>query len=170
MKKILFACIFFMFTFCSYGQNNIEISLQQDVRLFFFGDQIGNDPLTVNFLSKIEIPIYNLKKNHFSTYISVEYADIVGKDYKRYALGVGYVIRSIYGKIGAIAYVDFGKTYRQKVGCPTYSFSGELNYKINNRLKFIVTQQFTQRKDLEVVYNSKNEYRFSSFVGLKFRM
>ncbi len=65
MREMLFACSFFMFTFYCSGQKNIEISLQQDLRLFLVGDQKGNDPLTVNFLSKIEIPVYNLKKKPF---------------------------------------------------------------------------------------------------------
>ncbi len=169
MRKILLVCSF-MFTLYSYGQHNLEISLQQDIRLFLVGDQKGNDPLTINFLSKVEIPVYNLKKNHLSTYFSVEYADLVGKNYQRYALGAGYVVKSIYRRIGAGAYLDFGKIYRKKQGYFSYSLSGELNYKINNRLKFIVTQQLTHRKDLKVLYNVKNEYIISGFAGLKYSM
>jgi hypothetical protein len=168
MRKILFTCCILL-ALCSYGQNNIEISLQQDARLFLVGDQKGNDPLTVNLLSKIEIPVYNLEKSHVSTYLTVEYADLVGKNYKRYALGAGYIVNSIYGKIGAGAYLDFGKIYRQEEGFNSFSLSGELNYKINDRLKFIVTQQLTQRKDLKILYNS-NEYVISGFVGLKYSL
>lgn len=170
MKKILFACSFFMFTFYSSGQNNIEISLQQDARLLLVGDQKGNYPLTTNLLSKVEIPVYRFQKNHLSTYISVEYADLVGKNYKRYALGAGYIVKSIYRRIGAGAYLDFGKIYRQKEGFLSFSLSGELNYKINDRLKFVATQQLTQRKDLKVLYNSKNEYVISGFIGLKYSL
>ena len=170
MRKILFAYSFFMLTFYSSGQNNIEISLQQDVRLFLVGDQKGNNPLTVNLLSKIEIPVYNLKKNHLSAYISLEYADLVVKNYQRYALGIGYVVKSIYRRIGVSTYVDFGKIYRKKEGFLSFSLSGELDYKINDRLKFIATQQLTYRKDLKELYNSKNEYVISGFVGLKYRM
>ena len=119
-----------MFGLYSYSQNNIEISLQQDARLLFIGDEKGNDPLTVNLFSRVEIPVYNLKKNHLSTYISAEYADLVGKNYKRYAIGTGYVVKTVYGKIGAGAYVDYGKIYRQKDGFYSFSLSGELNYKI----------------------------------------
>ncbi|MFT5761505.1 MAG: hypothetical protein ACI8WA_000620 [Polaribacter sp.] len=52
MKKLVitFCLLFGLF---SYGQNRIEISLQQDVRLFLVGDQKGNAPLTTNLLSKI---------------------------------------------------------------------------------------------------------------------
>jgi hypothetical protein len=168
MRKTLFTCCILL-ALCSYGQNKIEISLQQDARLFFVGDQKGNDPLTVNLLSKIEIPVYNLEKSHVSTYLTIEYADLVGKNYKRYALGAGYIVNSIYGKIGAGAYLDFGKIYRQEEGFNSFSLSGELNYKINDRLKFIVTQQLTQRKDLKILYNS-NEYVISGFIGLKYSL
>jgi hypothetical protein len=169
MRKFLFA-LNLMFVLFSYGQNKVEISLQQDVRLFLVGDQKGNDPLTVNILSKIEIPVYHFEKNQLSTYLSVEYANLVDKNFKRYALGVGYVVKSIYGKIGAGAYVDFGKIYRENEGFYSFSLSGELNYKINNRLKFICTQQLTQRKDLTELYNSKNGYVISGFVGLKYSL
>jgi hypothetical protein len=169
MRKILFVCSFIVVLY-SYGQNKLEISLQQDVRLFLVGDQKGNNPLTTNILSKIEIPIYNLKKNHFSTYISLEYADLAGKNYKRYALGAGYVVKSIYRRIGAAAYVDFGKIYRQDEGFSSFGLSGELNYKINDRLKFICTQQLTHRKDLKILYNTENEYIISGFIGLKYRL
>lgn len=170
MKKIIITCSFIILGLFCYGQSNIEISLQQDLRLFFVGDQKGNAPLTVNFLSKLEIPVYNLEKSHFSTYLSVEHANLVGKTYQRYALGVGYIVESIYRKIGAGAYLDFGKIYREKEGFSSFSLSGELNYKINDRLKFICTQQLTHRRDLKVLYNSSNEYVISGFVGLKYSL
>lgn len=169
MKKILFT-FSFLLSVCIYGQKKVEFSLQQDLRLFLVGDQKGNDPLTVNFLSKLEVPVYSFKKSHLSTYISVEYADLIVRNYKRYSLGAAYVIESIYGKIGAGAYLDFGKIYRQKEGFSSFSLSGELNYKINDRLKFICTHQLTNRKDLKVFNNSKNEFVISGFVGLKYSL
>lgn len=169
MRKILFVCSF-IFAFYSYGQNNIEISLQQDTRLLLVGDQKGNYPLTTNLLSKLEIPVYALEKSYFSAYASVEYADLVGKNYKRFSLGAGYIVESIYKKIGGGVYLDFGKIYRQQEGFYSFSLSGELNYKINDRLKVICTQQLTQRQDLKALYNSKNEYIISGFVGFKYRL
>jgi hypothetical protein len=160
-----------MFGLYSYCQNNIEISLQQDVRLFTVGDNKGNAPLTVNLLSKIEIPFYNLKKNYLSTYLSVEYASLIDKNYNRYAVGTGYVIKSVYKKLGAGIYADYGKIYRQKDSFYSFSFSGELNYKINNHLKLICTWQLTQRKDLKVLYHHREEdYIISGFIGIKYRL
>ena len=169
MKKLVITlCL--LFGLFGYGQNNIEISLQQDVRLFLVGDQKGNSPLTINVLSKIEVPVYNLESSHFSTYISVEYADLIGENFKRYALGAGYIVNSIYRRIGAGIYVGIGKIYRQEKGFFSYNVSGELNYRINDKLKFIATQQLTQSTDLKKLYNSKNEYVISGFIGLKYSL
>jgi hypothetical protein len=96
MRKILFTCFLLILSLFSYAQNNVEISLQQDLRLFLVGDQKGNAPLTTNILSKIEVPVYKLQKSHIATYISLEYADLIGKNFKRYAIGAGYVVKSIY--------------------------------------------------------------------------
>ena len=159
-----------MIALCSFGQNNIEISIQQDARLFLLGDKKGNDPLTINILSKVEVPIYSLKKSYFSSYISIEYADLVGKNFKRYAFGAAYIVKKVFSKIGAGVYVDFGKIYRKKVGFTSFSISGELNYKISKHLKFICTQQVTHRKDLKVLYNSKNDDIVSGFIGLKYSL
>ncbi|AUC83810.1 hypothetical protein CW731_00240 [Polaribacter sp. ALD11] len=170
MRKILFVFSFMLVLCNCYGQRGVEISIQQDARLLFFGDKKGNAPLTLNLLSKIEASVYKLNKSHVSTYLSAEYADLVGKNYKRYALGLGYVFKNVYRRIGAGAYVDFGKIYREKEGFYSHSISGELNYKISNRLKFICTQQLTYRKDLKVLYNSKKGYIISGFIGLKYRI
>lgn len=169
MKRI-FITLSFLLTLSIYGQNNIEFSLQQDARLLFFGDDKGNDALTLNILSKLEVPVYQFKKSHLLAYASVEYADLVVKNYKRYSLGAGYSIKSVYKKIGATIYADLGKIYRQKEGFFSYSFSGELSYKINDKLKIICTQQVTSRKDLKVLYNSKKEFVVSGFVGVKYRL
>ena len=167
MKKLFFTCSFMLGLYC-YGQKNIEVSLQQDLRLFILGDKKGNDPLTVNLLSRVEIPVYNFKKNHLIASISVEYADLVKKNYKRYAIGAGYVINNLYRRIGAGAYIDFGKIYREKEGFYSFSISGELSYTINDRLQFICTSQLTQRKDLSVLYNSEKGSIISGFVGFKY--
>ena len=169
MKKIITIFILIL-SFYNYGQNKIEISLQQDARLFLVGDQKGNEPLTINFLSKLEVPVYNLEKSHLSIYLGVEYADLVGENFKRYSIGTGYIVKSIYGKIGAGAYLDFGKIYRKDEGFNSFSLSGELNYRLSEKLKLICTQQLTYRKDLVELYNSNNKYVISGFIGLKYSL
>ena len=168
--KSIFLTLTLLLTFSIFGQSNIEFSLQQDARLLFFGDDKGNDALTLNILSKLELPIYKFKNSHILTYASLEYADLIVKNYKRYSVGVGYSIESIYKKLGATIYTDFGKIYRQKEGFNSFSISGELSYKINDRFKVICTQQITSRKDLMVLYNSSKEFVISGFIGVKYRL
>ena len=136
MKKTFLFCIILL-SLNIYSQKNIEFSLQQDFRLLFLGDDKGNDALTINVLSKLEIPVINVGKNYITAYASVEYADLVGKDFKRYSLGAGYVIEKLFRKFGAGAYFDFGKIYREKEGFNSFSFSGELSYRLSNKLKVL---------------------------------
>jgi hypothetical protein len=149
-------------------ETRIEMSLQQDLRLFTVGDGKGNYPITLNIISKLEIPFHNFNKSHMSSYASVEYADLNMLNFQRYALGLAYIIDKFSGKFGAGAYVDFGKIYREDQGFYSYSVSGELSYKLSNRLKVICTQQLTHRKDLQVLYDSR-EYVISGFVGIKYK-
>jgi len=172
MKSTLLICICLFISLFSYSQKSIELSFQQDARLLLVGDDKGNYPLTFNFLAKAEIPVFKIKKNHISIYPTVEYADLVGGNYQRYAFGAAYAVESLYGKIGATAFFDYGNIYRKGAdqSFSSFSLSGELSYKINNWLKVTCTQQLTQRKDLKVLYDSKNEYVISGFFGLKFAL
>jgi hypothetical protein len=149
-------------------ENRIELSLQQDLRLLTVGDGKGNHPVTLNLISKLEVPFYNFSTSHFSAYTSIEYADLREDNYQRYALGVAYIIDKLSGRFGAGAYVDFGRIYRESDGFYSYSVSGELSYKLSDRFKLICTQQLTHRRDLKVRYDTR-EYVISGFFGIKYR-
>ncbi|RCS26358.1 hypothetical protein DUT90_11360 [Polaribacter sp. WD7] len=166
MKKLLFI-ITILSALTFNAQNKVEISIQQDLRLLTVGDEKGNDPITFNVLSRLEVPVFNLKKNHIPAYLSVEYADLKGRNFQRYALGTGYVVNKLCGKFGGGAYLDFGKIYRESEGFYSFSLSGELTYKISERVKLICSHQLTQRNDLKTLYNSQ-EFVISGFVGVKF--
>jgi hypothetical protein len=169
MKKIVLLCCCITSTFFGTPQN-IEISFQQDARLLLIGDTKKNDPLTLNLLTKVEIPILKFKKDHISIYPSAEYANLVGGNFQRYSFGAAYAVKKIYGKFGATAFFDVGNIYRQKRSFFSLSATGELNYKLNDWLKIIGTQQLTQRNDLKILYNSKKEFLISGFFGLKFSL
>jgi hypothetical protein len=168
MKKILLPLLLLVIICSEAQESQVELSLQQDLRLFTVGDGKGNDPITLNLFSKLEVPFRSFSKSHLSTYISAEYADLNMFNYQRYALGVAYIIDKLSGRFGAGAYLDYGKIYREKNGFNSYSLSGELSFKLNNRLKLICTQQLTHRKDLKVLYDTQ-EYLISGFVGIKYK-
>ena len=166
MKKILLICSCILSSFFSYSQD-VEISIQQDARLLLIGDSKTNNVLTLNILTKVEIPIIRFPNNHISIYPSVEYADLAGDNFQRYAIGASYHMSKIYPKIGATAFFDIGNIYRQNSPFLSYSITGELSYRINHWLKIIGSQQVTQRNDLKTLYNNKNEFLISGFFGVK---
>ena len=95
MKKILLICSCILSPFFNYSQN-IELSLQQDARLLFIGDGKNNSAITLNILTKVEIPIIKLKNNYIAVYPSIEYADLTGGNFQRYAIGGSYHLNTIY--------------------------------------------------------------------------
>lgn len=171
MKKILFLSFIFILNIRVCAQDSgIEISLQQDLRLLTVGDDRGNDPVTINLISRIEVPFHDFKKSHFSAYVSAEYAGLILKNFQRYAIGAGYIVEKLSGKFGGGAYLDFGRIYREgEGGFNSFSVSGEINFKLGDRFKLVATQQLTQRKDLKMLYGSR-EFVISGFVGVKYRL
>jgi len=168
MKKILLPLLLLV-VICSEAQESrAEISLQQDLRLFTVGDGKGNHPITLNLISRLEVPVHSYNRSHLASYISAEYADLRMLNYQRYALGFGYIIDQFSGKFGTGIYMDYGKIYREKDGFNSFSISGELSYKISKHLKIICTQQLTNRRDLKELYDSQ-EYLISGFVGIKYK-
>ena len=166
MKKILLICSCILSPFFNYSQN-IELSLQQDARLLFIGDGKNNSAITLNILTKVEIPIIKLKNNYIAVYPSIEYADLTGGNFQRYAIGGSYHVNTIYRNIGATAFIDIGNIYRKNRSFLSYSMTGELSYTINNWIQLIGSQQITQRKDLKTLYNSKKAFLISGFFGVK---
>lgn len=170
MKKylLLFGLVLFPLTIVSQGK--VSLSLQQDARLFLVGDQRGNSPLTTNLLAKVEIPVYHFNKSHMAIYPVAEYADLVGGNFQRYAIGAAYAVDSIYGKIGVTAFFDYGYIKRSidDSSFNSFSLSGELSFRLTKNIKIICTQQLTERRDLTTLFNSDNQFVISGFIGLKF--
>lgn len=155
-------------TLSLYSQKKVELSFQQDARLLLFGDDKGNDPITFNILSRLEVPIKEFTKSYISTFASFEYADLNSLNYQRYGLGFGYILRNIYKKFGAGAYFDYGKIYRENRNFNSVSLSGELSYKLSDTFKLVCTQQIKSRRDLKALWNSDKNYVISGFLGIKF--
>lgn len=172
MKKFLLFFGLLLSPLTIVSQGKVSLSFQQDARLFLVGDQKGNSSLTTNLLAKVEIPVYNFNKSHIAIYPVVEYADLVGGNFQRYAIGAAYAVESIYGKIGATAFFDYGYINRgsDDSSFNSFSLSGELSFKLNENIKIVCTQQLTERKDLTTLFNSNNKYVISGFIGLKFSL
>lgn len=167
MKRVLLLCSC-IFTLYSYSQSKTNISLYQDARLLFVGDDKGNDAFTANILAKAEFPILTFGENSLFIYPSAEYADLAGGSFQRYAIGLGYVFDKVFKNIGASILADYGNIYRNKRQFSGVSMGSELTYRINNLMKIGFLYQYTQRRDLEIMYDCKDQFILSGFFGVKF--
>jgi len=96
---VLFLCLFSFLP--SIGQETVipnkdqdesfmSLSVYQDLKLLFAGDDLGNGAFTPDVLVKLEVDAFILKKSSFHFYLGAEYADLKSSSFKRFFLGFGY--------------------------------------------------------------------------------
>lgn len=145
------------------AQENISLSIHQDARLLILGDDIGNNPGTLNLLTRLKL---NGKQDRlgYATITTVfEIANIEG-NYKRYSAEVGYTFNEWSNNFEASLYVGWGWIDRWGKSYFSGNANAELSYKISNTLKVSLLAQFTERKDLKYRYND-SVIRMSGFIG-----
>lgn len=166
-KLILFFCLLVVFT-CS-GQSKVTLSVHQDARLLFLGDDRSNPAGTINLLAKLEIKAFKKIEKHLVFYPGIEQGFLTGSNFQRYFLGLGHLHR-FNQKIGFGVFIDYGVIVRSGVTYPSASGSLELSYRLNNKTTLSFVPQFTERSDLRALYDPEDDTRLSGFVGLKFHL
>jgi len=90
---VLFLCLFSFLP--SIGQETVipnkdqdesfmSLSVYQDLKLLFAGDDLGNGAFTPDVLVKLEVDAFILKKSSFHFYLGAEYADLKSSSFKRF--------------------------------------------------------------------------------------
>ena len=141
-------------------QDNVSVSIHQDARLFFVGDDIGNNAVTPNLLLRL-----NLKGKQDSigfgfAMIETEFADLKGGDYYRYSINGGYTFNQIIPKIEASLTGGYGLIHRNGLAYRSLGCSGVLGYKLDRFTPSIIVQG-VDRVDI-------NKFGFSGFFGLEY--
>ena len=154
---------------CSEAQEKPSLSIYQDGRLAFLGDDKGNDSGTLNILARLKMQGNQQKWGYLVIFPEFEYADIVGS-YKRYSANIGYALNKlIVNRTEATAALGYGWIDRYGYTTCSWSLSGTIAYKLKSHLKLNVLGQFTERTDLLLMYG-ENELRFSGFVGFEINL
>ena len=152
-----------------FSQKTLDITIHQDTKFLFTGDERGNKAGTTDLLMKVEVPIKRFEKTTLTVYPSFEYADLHSGVLKRYAFGVGYLIKNIIAKqISFGFHADYGVINRMQQNTGSFGFNIEAFYRINNTISLSYLHQVTERTDLKNLYNETDFIRPSSFVGLRF--
>ncbi|MFK5981499.1 MAG: hypothetical protein QM499_01195 [Flavobacteriaceae bacterium] len=141
--------------------SQIELGLYQDVKLAVTKDDAGNTPFTTDLVFTAKMynggtRTYNWTHEIF-VYPYLEYADLSGGTYLRYAMGLGYTFRLPLNLAISTSF-DFGLINRPTKSVTTFSSNGifEVSYKITPRLKVSALNTIAQRNDLDVMWGGSH--------------
>lgn len=96
--KILLLILCVLYIIPTTGQESFNVTIHQDTKLVFIGDNRGNHRGTIDILVKVQIPLVKFPKGYVFIFPSYEYAELLGGTFRRYAVGVGYTIKDVYFK------------------------------------------------------------------------
>lgn len=166
---LLIICLFFFLP--ATAQESFNISIHQDTKLIFVGDNRGNHRGTIDVTVKAEIPLVNFPKSYIFIFPSYEYAELLGGTFRRYAVGVGYTIKGVYFKNFNIGlFPSIGYVYRENTASLSFGFGIDISYRLTKRFSLSYVHQIIERTDLKLIYNENSYTRSSSFVGFKIHL
>lgn len=161
MKKLI---VLLLITCSAYGQN-YSISIVQDAKLALKGDNIGNDPFTTDVMINFELR----GRKGVILMPTFEYANLVGGDYYRYGVNGGF------NKGWFTPYIGVGAISRktphesgENTFWPSFVVGLDVTVPITDNIGVVVLNQLTDRKDLKMIWNHKQYFDYSFYVGLKY--
>ena len=167
MKRFLCCLCFFSLLFCK-AQSDIRLSVHQDLRMLFIGDDRGNNMFTLDILSKLEIDVFKFRNSAVVMNLGAEYADLVGGNYKRFLIGFGYIKEfQFLPKFNFGVFINHGLMLRKIGKFMSFSADFEVNYPISKKLRASIIYQLIDRTDLSITFHTRQNIKGSIFTGLK---
>jgi hypothetical protein len=136
--------------------------------MLFVGDERGNGMYTPDILAKFEVDTFNFTNSKVIIYIGFEYADLIGSNFKRFILGLGYIHEfSFLPKFNFGVLIDHGLILRNMGKFMGLSANLEINYPVSRKLRASIIYQAIDRSDLTETYHTNKNIKGSIFIGLK---
>jgi hypothetical protein len=147
-----------------FGQEKISLNVSVDGRLTLLGDNIGNEPLTLNTLVRFELQGNQQSYGFMFIAPEYEYADLSSGEYHRYSANVGYTFnRYAIDRLEVGVSMGFGFIVRDSRTFLSMGFQVDLGYRLTDRLRTMITVQLIDRTDIK-----NPPLRGSLFGGLKY--
>lgn len=149
--------ILLLTAFTGFAQEQIAITVAQDAKLLFVGDNKGNPAGTLNIVITTQWQGNETKAGYLFIAPSFEYADLA-TPFRRYSANVGWSVPIVPKFEGSLSFgygvIDHGGA--------SQSFGGDvaLIYEVFKGVDLFVNAQVLQRGDIGKV-------RFSGFFGVK---
>ncbi|NVK52454.1 MAG: hypothetical protein HWD85_05925 [Flavobacteriaceae bacterium] len=180
MKKVLLTLCLFSFLTIKGQESQLQLSIYQDLRLLFFGDERGNSALTPNMVLRLDAEAFKFKKHQIHLSFGIEYADLNSSNFLRFFLGFGHTFElSFLDKFAFGTFINHGIIFRGKGSffgnklTDEGNFMGlsinfEMSYPIAKKLRLIGIIQTVDRRDLTIRFNATDRIRTSGFMGVKY--
>jgi len=151
------------------AQDNISVGLYQDARLLFLGDDHGNNPGTID--AKLDILLQGLQLSgyYFEIRVQGEYADLQGGKYHSLLICPNWVFNEQFYNFEISGGALVGLLWRWNQSYATYGASGDISYKLSNKLKISALGQLIKRGDLSDRWNTKG-LNPNFYVGIKYNL
>ena len=168
MKKLTLLLV--LITALTFGQGTIGVNVSLDNKLTFVGDDIGNDPFTLDISTHFIMQEFERKITYYvSGYIQLgvkfEYANLNGGYFNRYGAEVGYTFLYNDLNVGLMPFVGNGILIREGKGATrSWEVGATAHYKILPKLKIITTFVFTERTDIGT------SFRFNMNTGVQIEL
>jgi hypothetical protein len=75
--------------------SDLSISIHQDGRLLFLGDDHGNKPITLDFIIRLKMFGRQFEQGYLVIYPEFEFAELSSGKYTRYSANVGYTFNKL---------------------------------------------------------------------------
>jgi hypothetical protein len=151
------------------AQDNVSIGVYQDARLLFLGDERGNKPGTIDAKLEISLQGYQLNGYYFSINTQIEYANLKGGDYSSLLIIPNWTFNQQIENIELSGGIVTGLIHRWKQSYFTYGLSGDLSYKLSDKLKLSALGQLIKRGDLSDRWNTKG-LNPNFYIGIKYNL
>ncbi len=156
-KVLIVSMLLLLTTTFTVAQENLSISIAQDVNLAFFEDDNGISPWTTDITIRARLNGYQKDIGYLTYGVHFEYADLADEwygDYYRYGFEVGYTFNNFevfdipFNVTPVIAIGGIDRQNKRNAGCFTYNFGTEVAIPITDWLNGYSSVGYQWRGDL----------------------
>ena len=162
--KTLTTIILLITTLTTFSQTRLSIT--QDARLAFYGDDKGNESYTPNLTFRISQ--FFVEGRYLNPIVAIDYeiADLQGGLYSRMGIGIGININKLLPYTEFQYHLSSGIITRNGRSYASPEMVGNISFKITKKISFLLEGQRSVRNDIKgqpVIYSGKIGLRFEIF-------
>lgn len=143
-----------------FSQERVTISVLQDGKLAFIGDERGNEAFTPDLVFRLGLEGNDTDIGYAAAILEVEYAQLKGGDYTRWS--AGYQLNGYVKDFTLSVSAQFGVIARWNLLPFTTVLNGDVTWMVHQNIGIVLSNQWTYRTDLEV-----KQLRYSLMGGIK---